>query len=230
MEKYISSINDLKLGRKVAGGSCSDIFEFEDNTYFKRFVSDYQDLKDPINIEFYEVIKYLSEIQGMPLIVRGQDIYRSDSKLFGYSMPIINAKELQKLNDDILVDDIFKGFRLLQPDIRTLAENFVKTEDVGGGNIMFNGQMYLLDLDLSLVDKRYIPDELYQRTINSLLCGIKQKLLNDARRDDVVSPEQCNEYLQLLKDVCSTGLNKEVKTIKDMKDGYQKIKTIYQKF
>ena len=93
---------------------------------------------------------------------------------------------------------------------------------------MFNGQMYLLDLDLSLVDKRYIPDELYHRTINSLLCGIKQKLLNDARRDDVIDPSNYDEYLKRLKEICSSALNQEVKTIKDMKKGYQKVKSIYK--
>lgn len=227
MEKYINNINELNLGNKVAGGSCSDIFEFESGKYFKRFVSDYQDLTDPINIEFYEVIKYLSELKGIPLIVRGEDIFRSDKELFGYSMPIINAQELMKLSDHVLVDDIFKGFKLLEPDIRTLADQFVKTEDIGGGNILFNGNMYLLDLDLSLVDKRYIPDELYHRTINSLLCGIKQKLLGDARYNDTISPEQSIEYLQRLKELCSTALNQEVKTISEMRQGYQKIKKLY---
>ena len=227
MEKYISNINELNLGNKIAGGSCSDIFEFGQGKYFKRFLSDYQDLTDPINIEFYEVIKYLSELKGMPLIIRGEDIFRSKDKLFGYSMPIINAQELIKLSNDVLVDDILEGFRLLEPDVRTLADNFVKTEDVGGGNILFNGKMYLLDLDLSLVDKRYIPDELYHRTINSLLCSIRQKLLDDARFDDVVSPEKSNEYLQRLKEICSTALNQEVKTISEMKHGYQKVKSLY---
>lgn len=224
MEKYISSINELKLGNKVAGGSCSDIFELEPGKYFKRFTIDYRDLTDPINMEFYEVIKYLSEIKGMPFIVRGQDIYRSSTELFGYSMPIIKAKELQKISDEVLVDDIFEGFRILRTDIKTLADNHVKTEDVGGGNILFNGQMYLLDLDLSLVDKRYIPDELYQRTINSLLCGIKEKILGDARYNDTIEPEDCDEYLNRLKEICSTALNEDVKTISQMKQGYQKIK------
>ena len=132
-----------------------------------------------------------------------------------------------KLSDHVLVDDILEGFRLLEPDVRTLADNFVKTEDVGGGNILFNGKMYLLDLDLSLVDKRYIPDELYHRTINSLLCSIRQKLLDDARFDDVVSPEKSNEYLQRLKEICSTALNQEVKTISEMRHGYQKVKSLY---
>lgn len=228
MDKYISSIDELNLGKKINSGSCSSIHEFTPGLYFKRVEEDYQDLTDEINIEFYEVIKHLSEIAGMPYVVRAKDIYRSQRELFGYSMPIIQAQSFRTISDEVLVRDVLNGFKPLTKDIRVLADNHVKTEDVGGDNILYNGFMYLLDLDLSLVDKRYIPDELYERTMGSVLCGIKEKVLGDSRYDDAVNVEDWENYLNKFIEMSSTVLGEEVRTIKDMQKGYQKVKSLYK--
>ena len=228
MDKYISSIRQLNLGKKINGGSCSSIHEFTPGFYFKYFEEDYRDLSDEINLEFYEVIKHISEITDMPYIVRAKDIYRSQSELFGYSMPIINGENFRTISDETHVRDVLNGFKPLTKDIRVLSENHVKTEDIGGDNILYNGFMYLLDLDLSLVDKRYIPDELYERTMSSLLCGIKTKLLDDPRYDDKVQVDDWENYFNRLIEMSSTILGEETTTISDLKKGYQKVKTLYK--
>lgn len=228
MDKFIRSIDELNLGKKINSGSCSSIHEFTPDLYFKRVEEDYQDLSDEINIEFYEVIKHISEIEGMPYIVKAKDIYRSQSELFGYSMPIIIAQNFRTISEETQVRDILNGFKPLAKDIRVLSNNHVKTEDIGGDNIMYNGFMYLLDLDLSLVDKRYIPDELYERTMNSILCGIKQKLLGDSRYDDKVRVDEWEEYFNRFIEMSSTILGEETTTISDLKKGYQKVKTLYK--
>ena len=50
MEKYIENVEQLNLGPRVAGGSCSNIYLFSDKLYFKMFNEDYSDLSDPINV------------------------------------------------------------------------------------------------------------------------------------------------------------------------------------
>ena len=162
----------------------------------------------------------------MPYIVRALDIYRSDNLLFGYSMPIINAISLRNVSDQVLVSDVLSGFKILSSDIRVLADNYVKTEDVGGDNILFNGFMYLLDLDLSLVDKRYIPDELYENTMRSVYCGIKSRILGESRYDDDFSVTDWDKDLTKFRDRTSEYLGYEVMSIGDLKKGYQKIKSI----
>lgn len=222
MEKYIEKLEQLDLGRRVAGGSCSDIYLFDEGFYFKCFNEDYRNLNDSINIEFYETVRYLSDISGLPFIVRGQDIYRSKNELFGYSMPIILADQLYDANDDVLIDDILKSLDLLNYDIRKLADNYVNTEDIGGDNILYNGNMYLLDLDLSLVDKRYIPDELYERTLHSILCAVRSKILGDERCDDVVKDCDYLDYFKRIRDICSNNFDSGVKTIGQFRRAYQK--------
>lgn len=225
MIKYVSGLADISLLEKINGGSCSGIYEFGDNTLFKLFEEDYRDLSDPINVEFYDVITYLSSLNGMPYIIRGKDVYRSSEELFGYSMDRLDAENFRNVSSLVDVETIFNGFKLLSGDVRCLADSFVKTEDIGGDNIMFNNKgMYLIDLDLSLVDKRYIPDELYERCMNSLLCAVRQKIIGDARFDDVVRDDEYFTYLMSLKDDCSMELGREVMTISDMREGYSKIK------
>lgn len=221
MEKYIESVSELNLGKKIGGGSCSEVFEMDEGIYFKKFNEDYSDLTDPINQEFFEVIKTISGIDYLPFIIRGKDVYRSKNELFGYSMDSVSALELEDISDDTLVSDLMIGFEGLKVGIRGLSDNFVKTEDIGGDNIMFNGHMYLLDLDLSLVDRRYVPDELYEstrrRVFNSLYNRITGEVFNgNVSNDDYLA------YMSLFLEKLSNSSDSSVKSIGDVKKVYKK--------
>ena len=221
MEKYIESVSELNLGKRIGGGSCSEVFEMDEGIYFKKFNEDYIDLTDPINQEFFEVIKTISGIDYLPFIIRGKDVYRSKNELFGYSMDSVSALELEDISDDTLVSDLMIGFEGLKVGIRGLSDNFVKTEDIGGDNIMFNGHMYLLDLDLSLVDRRYVPDELYEstrrRVFNSLYNRITGEVFNgNVSNDDYLA------YMSLFLEKLSNSSDSSVKSIGDVKKVYKK--------
>lgn len=221
MEKYIESISELKLGRKIGGGSCSEVFYMEPGVLFKRFCDDYTDLNDPINMEFFETIKTISGIDYLPFIIRGKDIYRSRYELFGYSMDEVDALELDDISDDTLVTDLMIGFEGLRPGIRSLSNNFVKTEDIGGDNIMFNGDMYLLDLDLSLVDSRYIPDELYESTRRNVFKSLFKRITGEFYSGNI-SNDDYLAYMSEFIDSLSNSSNFQVKTIRDVKKTYKK--------
>ena len=221
MEKYIESVSELNLGKRIGGGSCSEVFEMDEGIYFKKFNEDYIDLTDPINQEFFEVIKTISGIDYLPFIIRGKDVYRSKNELFGYSMDSVSALELEDISDDTLVSDLMIGFEGLKVGIRGLSDNFVKTEDIGGDNIMFNGHMYLLDLDLSLVDRRYVPDELYEstrrRVFNSLYNRITGEVFNgNVSNDDYLA------YMSSFLEKLSNSSDSSVKSIGDVKKVYKK--------
>ncbi|MBQ3511513.1 MAG: hypothetical protein IJA30_04375 [Bacilli bacterium] len=221
MEKYIESVSELNLGKKIGGGSCSEVFEMEPGVYFKKFNEDYSDLNDPINMEFFEVIKTISGIDYLPYVVRGKDVYRSHSELFGYSMDEVCADELDDISDDTLVSDLMDGFEELRPSIKILSDSFVKTEDIGGDNIMFNGHMYLLDLDLSLVDRRYIPDELYESTRRNLFKSIYNRITGEYF-NGCISNDDYLAYMSNLLDRMSNSSDFQVKTIRDVKKVYKK--------
>ena len=221
MEKYIESIDELNLGRKIGGGSCSGVFYMEPGVLFKRFNEDYTDLSDPINVEFFETIKTISGIDYLPFIIRGRDIYRSRDELFGYSMDEVSALELDDISDDTLITDLMSGFEGLRPGIRNLSDNFVKTEDIGGDNIMFNGNMYLLDLDLSLIDSRYIPDELYEDTRKKVFKSLFKRITGTYYSGNI-SNDDYLAYMSQLVDYLSNSSGFQVKTIRDVKKTYKK--------
>ena len=221
MEKYIESIDELNLGRKIGGGSCSGVFYMEPGVLFKRFNEDYTDLSDPINVEFFETIKTISGIDYLPFIIRGRDIYRSRDELFGYSMDEVSALELDDISDDTLITDLMSGFEGLRPGIRNLSDNFVKTEDIGGDNIMFNGNMYLLDLDLSLIDSRYIPDELYEDTRKKVFKSLFKRITGTYYSGNI-SNDDYLAYMSQLVDCLSNSSGFQVKTIGDVKKTYKK--------
>ena len=222
MEKYIEGINEINLGRRIGGGSCSEVFEMEPGVYFKKFCEDYCDLSDPINIEFFETIRTISGIDYLPFIVKAKDIYRSRMELFGYSMDEVLAEELESISDDILVSDLMNAFERLSCGIRILSDNHVKTEDIGGDNILYNGDMYLLDLDLSLVDRRYVPDELYEATRKSIFRNLYNRVTSDYFNGDVNGDDYFS-YMRGIIERCSEYENRELKTIADIKETYPKV-------
>lgn len=237
MEKYISGIEVLNLGEKINGGSCSDIYLYAPEIYFKKFNEDYCDLSDEVNIEFLETIKALSEISFTPLIVKAIDIYRSRFELFGYTMPRINADILENITDDTLVLNLAVALERLKTDIRTLANHHIKTEDIGGDNLLYNGNLYLIDLDLSLIDNRYIPDELYAKTSYSVFIALLTRTVGKIYEYDGMQGfrrklklGKSDEYLIYFKQLmerCSNRLDAEIKTIGDLKKVYQKTYTKY---
>ena len=233
MEKYIEGIRELNLGKKIAGGSCSDIYLYEPGIYFKHFNEDYRDLTDKINIEFLETIKTISKIKNIPSIIKAIDIYRSRLELFGYTMHKIDASALENISEDTLIFDLIKAFEKLKQEVRILSDNYVKTEDIGGDNILYNGKLYLLDLDLSLVNKEYIPDELYIKTTYSIFKSLLIKITGKLYKNDGLyeyrqklclgnSDEYLN-YFKKLMELCSDKSGKEIKTLGDVRKAYQKI-------
>jgi len=233
MEKYIESISELNLGSKINSGSCSGIYLYEPGIYFKHFNEDYRDLTDEINIEFLEVIKTISDIEDIPSVIKAIDIYRSKSELFGYTMQKVNASTLENISDDILILDLINAFERLRQEVKILSNHYIKTEDIGGDNILYNGNLYLIDLDLSLVDRNYIPYELYIKTTYNIFKALHLRITGRIYQKDGLyeyrqklylgnSDEYIN-YFRKLVELCSGKSDKEINTIGEIKKAYQKI-------
>lgn len=189
MEKYITSINDISLGKVVNGGSCSVIHEFDHGIYFKRFNEDYSNLNDSLNLELLDTIKSLSDIDGLSSTIRAIDIYRSEYELFGYTMTKLKASLLEEVSDDTRIADIKEGIKYISSDVNLISNNHIKTEDLGGDNILYGNRFYLLDLDLSIVDKNYDPHFLYCETMYNFLYVIFYKLFHVNIEKDLLTDE-----------------------------------------
>lgn len=221
MEKYIENINELNLGESINRGSCSNIYRFDTALLFKLFNEDYRDLRESINLEFLETISTISSISDLNFVARGIDIYRSSSELFGYTMKEIDAYKLEDISDDTLIFNLLLGFEGLKEDIRLLSENYVKTEDIGGDNILYNTDMYLLDLDLSVVSKGYVPDELYFLTRRNVFSCLFNRITGCKFKDRIFNDDYFG-YFNELVDVTANMVGYYPKTISEFKSAYQK--------
>ena len=222
MEKYIKGINELNLNGVFNNGSCSKIYRFSPGVLFKLFNDDYRDLRDFINLDFLETISTISSIDDLNFVSKAIDIYRNNYELYGYTMKEIDALPLDDIPLDTLVVDLLLGFENLKFDIRKLADHYVKTEDIGGDNVLYNKNMYLLDLDLSLVDKNYIPDELYWLTRRNIFRCVFNKITG-CSFNDKVSNDDYLEYSKRLIDTTANMVGYCPRTICEFKSAYQKV-------
>ena len=81
--------------------------------------------------------------------------------------------------------------------------------------------MYLLDLDLSLVDKRYVPDELYQETRRCVFKSVFYRMTGEVFKGRVLNDDYLG-YVNEVIDNSSNIVGNEPKTIGEFRKVYQK--------
>ena len=97
------------------------------------------------------------------------DIFCTSKELYGYTSKIMPGVPIDSLPPNTELRLIKESLKSIKSDIRKLANQGIKTEDIGGDNILFSDHMSIIDLDLSLVAKTASPDYLYTRTMNQIL-------------------------------------------------------------
>ena len=237
MSKIISSISGLNLTTPINGGSCSKIYKVAPDEYFKLLNEDYRDLYEPENVEVLETLLELQQVKT-PSLAIPVTIYWSKEQLFGYTskiMPGISLEELPENTKLSLIRDSLKG---IKPEIKELAKQGIKTEDIGGDNILLSDHMSIIDLELSLVAKDASSDYLYSKTMNqilnsTILNSIGSKVANNFQTAEIIALRESlrngeSDNFEQLFDLMITELentsNQEIKTIGESKKAYQKVK------
>ncbi len=237
MSKIISSISGLNLTTPINGGSCSKIYKVAPDEYFKLLNEDYRDLYEPENVEVLETLLELQQVKTTSLAIP-VTIYCSKEQLFGYTskiMPGISLEELPENTKLSLIRDSLKG---IKPEIKELAKQGIKTEDIGGDNILLSDHMSIIDLELSLVAKDASSDYLYSKTMNqilnsTILNSIGSKVANNFQTAEIIALRESlrngeSDNFEQLFDLMITELentsNQEIKTIGESKKTYQKVK------
>lgn len=237
MSKIISSISGLNLTTPINGGSCSKIYKVAPDEYFKLLNEDYRDLYEPENVEVLETLLELQQVKT-PSLAIPVTIYCSKKQLFGYTskiMPGISLEELPENTKLSLIRDSLKG---IKPEIKELAKQGIKTEDIGGDNILLSDHMSIIDLELSLVAKDASSDYLYSKTMNqilnsTILNSIGSKVANNFQTAEIIALRESlrngeSDNFEQLFDLMITELentsNQEIKTIGESKKAYQKVK------
>ena len=237
MSKIINSLAGLDLKTQVNGGSCSKIYKVSPTKYFKLLNEDYRDLSEPENKEVLETLLELQQVSS-PSLATPVTIYCTKDSLFGYTSQIMPGTSLEELSKNTSLSLIRNSLSKIKPEIRALARQGIKTEDIGGDNILLSDHMSIIDLELSLVSKEATPDYLYLRTMNQILNSTLyntvgtniDKTLGTTQitslREALKSGQSDNfeQLFELIIKELENSSGKEIKTIGERRIAYQKIK------
>lgn len=238
MEKIIKSIKELPLTDKVASGSCSTVYRYSENKYLKLLNSDYRDLNEKENMEVLETLQALQKVKNTPSIAVPQEIFASANELYGYTSFIMPGKSLEDIDEGTDIEVLKDSIAGIKPEIRTLSKHHIKTEDIGGDNILFSDKLSLIDLELSLIDTTIPEEQLYIRTMTSILTAALitsfgenitgkipslamyrlHKALKTGTSDDFAA------YFTLAIYEIEHMSHQKIKTVKDSREAYQKVK------
>ena len=80
----------------------------------------------------------------------------TDKAILGYNTKFINASNVNFINRETKIKELLEAYQKLLESIRLFDNNNIKLDDIHSGNMLYkNGGLYLLDFDLSNIDKNY---------------------------------------------------------------------------
>lgn len=244
MQTIINSVADLNLQEKdiVAKGSCSTIYRYNEDEYLKILNDEYYSLAARENQEVLKTLEALSEITDTPSIATPRNIFKSENELYGYTSTIMPGVSLDEIPQDTRIEVLKNALNRIKKEVRTLSQHHIKTEDIGGDNILFSDHIALIDLELSLVDEETEEDILYRRTMRSILnsvitnsfgTNVTGKIPSLAMRrlnEDLkagVSDNYANYYALAIYEIEHMA-NTKIATVGDSRKAYQKVKSKYK--
>ena len=241
MQTIINSLADLKLQDKniVARGSCSTIYSYNEEEYFKLLAEEYYSLAEKENQEVLYTLEELSKITNVPSIAVPRNIFRSPKKLYGYTSKIMPGVSLEKIPKDTKVEKLKEALNKIKKEVRILSQHHIKTEDIGGDNILFSDHISLIDLELSLVDEETEVNVLYRKTMRSILNSVitnsfgenitgkipslALRRLNEDLKNGV-SDNYASFYELAIYEIESMA-DVKIVTVEDSRKAYQKVKS-----
>ena len=200
----VDGIEDIKyLDKMVNKGSFGEIYPFSDDTYFKKLSRSQMSLCLLDNQIRLEILTDLMNLKGTKYLILPKDIYVTDECLLGYTSLIKKAKSIRDMSLDSNYGDVIMAFKLLCKDIAILADMNIFDWDFNQNNILFDGKMYLLDLDQSI----YVENDnlLYKRMVYELFQSLYLSLVKDGFGSRILMERDLEGLIQTFKSYTGTN-------------------------
>lgn len=200
----VDGIEDIKYSDKMVNkGSFGEIYPFSDDTYFKKLNRSQMSLCLLDNQIRLEILTDLMNLKGTKYLILPKDIYVTEECLLGYTSLIKKAKSIRDMSLDSDYGDVIKAFELLCKDIAILADMNIFDWDFNQNNILFDGKMYLLDLDQSI----YVENDnlLYKRMVYELFQSLYLSLVKDGFGSRILMERDLEGLIQTFKSYTSTN-------------------------
>lgn len=142
-------------------GSTSIIYSNNDQLLLKIFYN-YKD------VFFEERLEKMAKLNISHFAMPIENIYLKN-RLIGYIMYKKNGVTFQKLNLNILIDDLLSGLLKLEDDLKILSINNIRILDLHDGNILFdNIKKEINIIDTDEYGTLYTYDDLYNVNIKGI--------------------------------------------------------------
>ncbi len=200
----VDGIEDIKYSDKMVNkGSFGEIYPFSDDTYFKKLNKSQMSLCLLDNQIRLEILTDLMNLKGTKYLILPKDIYVTEECLLGYTSLIKKAKSIRDMSLDSNYGDVIKAFKLLCKDIAILADMNIFDCDFNQNNILFDGKMYLLDLDQSI----YVENDnlLYKRMVYELFQSLYLSLVKDGFGSKILMERDLEGLIQTFKSYIGTN-------------------------
>lgn len=200
----VDGIEDIKYSDKMVNkGSFGEIYPFSDDTYFKKLNRSQMSLSLLDNQIRLEILTDLMNLKGTKYLILPKDIYVTEECLLGYTSFIKKAKSIRDMSLDSNYGDVIKAFKLLCKDIAILADMNIFDCDFNQNNILFDGKMYLLDLDQSI----YVENDnlLYKRMVYELFQSLYLSLVKDGFGSRILMERDLEGLIQTFKSYTGTN-------------------------
>ena len=165
----------------IGSGNTARCYKLKDGSVLKLFKRDVT-----INEEkFREKVFKLSKIKTETYLCPEKILYRK-GKLIGYFYaPYINAPVLADISLNTKLSEIFKNYKKLYTDTKTLSNNYFKIGDVHSNNILFDGSFHIIDLDKGHFDEKFSAADLLHYNLNDILRTIVRTVYRTDYGEDV---------------------------------------------
>lgn len=200
----VDGIEDIKYSDKMVNkGSFGEIYPFSDDTYFKKLNRSQLSLCLLDNQIRLEILTDLMNLKGTKYLILPKDIYVTEECLLGYTSLIKKAKSIRDMSLDSNYGDVIKAFKLLCKDIAILADMNIFDCYFNQNNILFDGKMYLLDLDQSI----YVENDnhLYKRMVYELFQSLYLSLVKDGFGSRILMERDLEGLIQTFKSYTGTN-------------------------
>ena len=232
----IKSIEDINLPKepKIKGAN-GEIYQYTSSLYFKKLSDERSDLTSSFNVERLKILAKIMKLKDTKCLILPQDIYITSDTFLGYTTLISTAPTIRNLSLDTKYNDLIKAFRQVSADIKVLAKNHIFHYDTTQDNILFDGEIHLLDFDDCFLDNYKSYERMMYNIFLSLYAGVVkdgygskvlmendlEKLLEKFAKYQSVDYEL---YFKLLQKKLEYDTCKKIKTVGDLRKSLSRTK------
>ena len=212
----------------IGVGFTANCYKTKDDRIIKLYRKHFSDAIEVLSRKsFTEDIERLSEIKTESFITPEVLVVDND-EIRGYICKRVHGVQVKHLSSNTKVTEILSNMSILLQDIKTVSNARVCLYDITGRNVMFDGQIRVIDLDRSEFDLENRKSNLQDVntsavvwTVVKAMFGIKSTKDGLYRNVDInyyrdhtdLDTEALRRLLEELKDVCK----KDEPTLRDIR-------------